>query len=899
MTPISLIMSAFGPYVSETDIDFSDLGSEGLFLIAGDTGAGKTTIFDAISFALYGEAAGGRKRRGAKTFRSDYASPDTPTFVEYVFTQKGRTYTIHRNPEYVRVKKRGTGETTEPATVAFSCRETGELLTNTDAVNTRIKELIGLDHEQFTQTVMIAQGDFLKILNSDSSDRRKLFGRIFDTHVYARFQEKLKEKNARMSRAINDIRMELLTCIKGISVDDYYDSADVIRQYMEDTKYVQQLLPALERLLQFEREQLDMAELEKRRCAEHKDHLLAEITRGETINQQIDGLRDAKEQLEILTGSRENIEEAKRQLAVLKRAEIVEGDWRLLLNERTNHKKACEKNAAAKERFKLAEKTLKEAVCVLEEAETAYRDIEAHKERLRKMQESYKVLEGYCSLLRELEHAKEMFDAAAAARNQAKNRYEEIESTYLKSQGGLLALLLKENEPCPVCGSRIHPNPAVCNGRTITKAQLDQAKKAVDTAVENLEKANGEYGNINARIVEKQARLVELDFDGQIPSVWKEPMEEGTFAKQMLQAAKKKEMIEETTSKLTKEIERIERAYGTAQEAVNKANETAVSSREAAEIAAKNMEETERELFAKTGAFQELLAKQQFQSEEQLAEILQQKTEKTALENLVKKYDEDVNRLSGLVLEYEKTLKGKNRTNIGPLKEKREEITAQIRKLEKKTTHLQSGLMANEKTLARIKEISAKKEQQDKQYAAILDLYKTISGDKKGQAKLEFEAYVQQYYFRQVISEANVRLAELTDGMFVLRCKEEAENKVNKTGLDLDVFDRNTGAWRDVSTLSGGESFMASLAMALGLSDIVQNRKCAVKLDAMFIDEGFGTLDEGALRQAMGMLKKLADGKRLVGIISHVPELRDTIDNQIIVRKTALGAVLKVVSTKG
>ena len=209
-------------------------------------------------------------------------------------------------------------------------------------------------------------------------------------------------------------------------------------------------------------------------------------------------------------------------------------------------------------------------------------------------------------------------------------------------------------------------------------------------------------------------------------------------------------------------------------------------------------------------------------------------------------------------------------------------------------TALTAAQTADETAIARLTAIAEKRAAAQHRWAVVNEVYATVSGQMSRRTKLSFETYVQQYYFKQVIAAANKRLTVLTDGMFVLRCKEEAKNMRSQSGLDLDVLDRSTGLWRDVSTLSGGESFMASLALALGLSDVVQSRSGGVRLDAMFIDEGFGSLDENALRQAMELLTRLAGGARLVGVISHMPELKERIERKVIVTKTVSGSKLRV-----
>ena len=290
MKPVKLVMSAFGPYAGETTVDFSVLGSGGIFLITGDTGAGKTTIFDAISFALYGEASGGSQKRAAKSFRSDYARADTPTFVEYTFQHRDRVYTVRRNPEYRRPKKRGEGTVNESADAVFSCTETGELVSGTEAVSRRVIELLGLNRNQFSQTVMIAQGDFMKILNAKSDERKKLFQKIFNTGFFEELQQKLKDMDRDCSAQAEKNKDAILSAFSRLMIDGVYEEAGKMEEIRNDAKYIETMLPLLQGLMDFQQQRQSGAEQARKAAETRLDGLKGELAEGKKRNQDFETL---------------------------------------------------------------------------------------------------------------------------------------------------------------------------------------------------------------------------------------------------------------------------------------------------------------------------------------------------------------------------------------------------------------------------------------------------------------------------------------------------------------------------------------------------------------------------------------------------------------------------------
>ena len=296
--------------------------------------------------------------------------------------------------------------------------------------------------------------------------------------------------------------------------------------------------------------------------------------------------------------------------------------------------------------------------------------------------------------------------------------------------------------------------------------------------------------------------------------------------------------------------------------------------------------------------FEHRLQEQGFADEReyQLAKLPEKEME--AAEIALRTYREQLASLAHQADQLKEKLSGKEKADLAALAALQSAAEAARKAAEQAAAKADRKIALHEDSLQEILKARRQMKRKEENWAVIRDLYDCCAGKTGGsrRAKLTFEAYVQQYYFKQVVAAANKRLTILTEGMFTLRCKEEARDRVHQSGLDLDVLDRSTGQWRDVSTLSGGESFLASLALALGLSDVVQGQSGAIRMEAMFIDEGFGTLDENALRNSLQVLSELAEGKRLIGIISHVHDLEEKIEKQIIVKKTLRGAELSVVS---
>lgn len=878
MKPIQLVLSAFGPYVERTVIDFSALGEEGLFLIAGDTGAGKTTIFDAISFALYGEASGGKEKRKSKSFHSDYVSDQTETYVELTFRHRGETWWIRRNLEYQRPakkKKDGMETTTRQAADAQMRNEdTGEEILRMDDVNRRVRELLGLTQDQFTQTVMIAQGDFLKILTASSDDRKKLFRDLFHTNLYVDLQSRLQEKNRACADEQKALEQVILSAEGKIDPEAEFAEREILLSYCGQIQHTDALCALLARLIEQEKAAQEQARAQKKEAADQIGALIAAVTEGERVNRDFADWESKRARLAALTAGQGEIDAQRAALAAARRAQQLETDEALMrrtLRDMDAQRAALSEAQAALEQ---AEKALPETETRMKEAESRGGEIHALLAQAKQMEDCLPVLGEVERLKAALDTQKRELQRLTEDSSRAQAAYTAAQNSYYLSQAGLLARELKAGQPCPVCGSTAHPCPAQITPETVTRQTLEQAAKRRETAEKAQSDAATRLAANRAALDERENRLRALKIGAD-------------ETRQRLAA--RIDAAHQAAADRQREIDAARSAY----QALDKRKTAAQSAVDAAQ---KQLAALEKDLRAQTEAFEQKRAAHGFEDEASYRLAKRTNADIERLDREIRNFDEQKRTLAAQTHELEDKLSGRQRTDLAALQNRRAAALDRQAKAENAEKAMVRKLTLHESAEREIRQANAAIQKKRGKWQIIQELYTCCAGIAAGnpRAKLTFEAYVQQYYFRFVVAAANKRLTRLTDGMFTLRVMREAANRVSQSGLDLEVLDRSTGQARDVSTLSGGESFLASLALALGLSDAVQSQSGQIRMDAMFIDEGFGSLDENALRSSIDVLLELADGKRLIGIISHVQELEERIDKQIVVTKTPNGSTVRM-----
>jgi exonuclease SbcC len=913
MRPLKLVMSAFGPYAARTELDLNQLGTGGLYLITGDTGAGKTTIFDAITFALYGEASG--ENREAAMFRSKYADAATPTEVDLAFVYAGKTYRVKRNPEYDRPKSRGEGFTTEKANAELTYPD-GRVVTKQKDVNQAIIDIMGIDRSQFTQIAMIAQGDFLKLLLAPTEERKAIFQKIFRTQLYQVLQDKLRTESGRLKSEYELASAGMKQYIGGIVCDE----DDVLSIDVEKAKDgllpVEEIVALVKKLLAQDEALSDAYEAEEKQLTEKIDAINAVLTKAETQKKTEDSLKQATEDLQ---AAKPKLEEAKTALDAQKIRQVeTEGlskDIAAIEAELPDYAELDEKKSAlenvakaigikeceVEEKAKLLQtqaseiETLKAEQAGLASVgekkaklEAAQKDAQRRKASLGELQQD---LSAVAKLAASLDSAQTTYREKLAAAQEKKADYEAQNQAYLDEQAGILAQTLLEGSPCPVCGSLTHPRPAHKSRNAPTKAELEKSKKAAERAAAACEESSAEAGRINGAVQEKTA-AAEKSAATILPGIAFDKL-----SAELTAAAVESEenlaalasLIEETECKAARK-KKLDGQIPKAQEGMDALAKELGDVRN--DLTAKKVEKSslEERLVVLT---QKLKFENQQAAKEGIDKLEgQQKALKKALENAQAAYDRWNDTVTGLrakIEEMKKLLQNQDAVDIDAQKAQRLTLTAQRTEVISKKQRVLTRMASNQNTLSRITEKANDVAAIESRWTWVKALSNTANGNISGKEKIMLETYIQMTYFDRVITRANTRFMIMSGGQYELKRRRESENNRSQSGLELNVIDHYNGTERSVKTLSGGESFKASLSLALGLSDEIQSSAGGIRLDTMFVDEGFGSLDEESLQQAMKALSDLAEGNRLVGIISHVAELKEKIDKQIIVTKNIAG----------
>lgn len=913
MRPIKLTMSAFGPYAGKTVLELGKLGTRGLYLITGDTGAGKTTIFDAITFALYGEASG--NNRGASMFRSKYADAETPTEVELVFEYSGKEYTVKRNPTYDRPKTRGEGFTTQKAEAELRLPD-GSMITKRNEVDSAVRDIIGIDRDQFMQIAMIAQGEFLKMLLASTEDRKNIFRQIFKTRNYQTVQDDLKSEVHELGDKRERARTSIKQYIDGIEAAENDPLIVDLEKAKNDELSIEETCALIRKLIEQDessekslvkdKEDVDSQQaivdgnIGKIEAKENAQIAINEREKQlEAEKKRYAGLKDILEEARKNAEPAEELKDEKSKIeAELPRYDEVQGSAEEL-------KKKEEQLSSEKQRFdkKNSEyKDDKNALALLSKEqktlENAGENIEKLYSQLGKANERKKTLkklsQGLASLEEktgELEKLQKDYVSASEKAGKAKDEYERNNKAFLDEQAGILAEKLQEGIPCPVCGSLSHPSPAEKSANAPSEAQLKAAKTAADDAQREAQDKSRSCAAVNAEIknkrydLEEQIKELQLNviIDNANDVVFGEinDIETCIFSleKELKSERKNKERKDELDREIPDKKTELEKSEKLLDDLYRKI------------IALTATISTESDQFEKRK--KELSFEDKKSAENRIEEI---KETIAKMKNALNKAEDDLVESDKMIIEY-KTAIAELRKQLSENLEfdrdteyaRKAELTARKKDIELKLQAIGTRLTINRSAENNIKNGAGTLADHEKKYRWMKALSDTANGSINGKEKIMLETYIQMAYFDRIISRANTRFMIMSGGQYELKRREEAESKQSQSGLELDVIDHYNGSERSVKSLSGGESFMASLSLALGLSDEIQSSAGGVRLDTMFVDEGFGSLDDETLDQAMKALTNLAEGNRLVGIISHVKDLKDRIDKQIVVTKEKSG----------
>lgn len=907
MRPLKITMSAFGPYAGEVTLDMQKLGKSGIYLITGDTGAGKTTVFDAISYALYGEASGNYREN--TTLRSKYASADTPTFVELEFEYNNEIYKINRNPEYPRPNKRGEGFTKQSANAELVMPD-GSVITKIKEVSAKVEEIIGINKNQFSQIAMIAQGDFRKLLNCETNERSKIFRKIFKTEPYHNIEIKLsslfnelkrnreKEKSG-IEQYINQLKcnendtlsLELERAKSGdVLIEDVIKLAGEIinkdtLEYTKTQKNIESINEEIEKI-NSNIKLYENQEATKKAYAKASAKLEELKTKRNECEKAYKSAEAQRERLEDLTRKINLINSKMPKYDELKSLENS-------INERTqSFEKSNNLLKLKQQEITLLEKEIDEKSKALEEvkgADLLAQKLTVQKEEINKKAEALKELKTEIDRCKteqkNLKNAQSFAKSALDEYGALENEYNQIYIAFFNEQAGIIADELKDGEPCPVCGSTSHPNLARKSENAPSQADVESAQNLVKKAQEKADKARDTASALKSRFDEIAANVKSAakklfgtddnvfdDYNSNINALKKEY--DDTLA--LLKTANEKLNLYQ---KLDKEIPKIQEKQKSLSDEISTLNTQKASDEAFISENTKRVTSIKSELDFESAD----LAKDKLNEYTNLSSDIKNAIEKSknAFDDIKSEYDTQ----KGTKASLENALKEFKEIDLASLNEKSLKLNEYKKDVDETAKSLYSRIDSNKLLVDNISKKRDILKEYDDKYVWLKALSETANGDISGKEKITLETFVQMTYFDSIIRKANIRLLTMSDGQYELVRRSDAETLKKNEGLALDVIDHFNGSTRSVSTLSGGESFMASLCLALGLSDEIQSSNGGIKLDTMFVDEGFGSLDGEALDRALSALTSLSQGNRLVGIISHVDALCDRIDNKIVITK--------------
>ncbi len=1047
MRPIRLIMNAFGPYAGKVEVPFEKLGESGIFLITGDTGAGKTTIFDAISFALFHKTSG--MDREVNAVRSDYAKDNDETYVELTFSHMGRVYQIYRSPQYEKPKKNGNGFTTRAAKAKL-LREPETPIEGTKQVNEAVEALLRINYDQFKQISMIAQGEFREVLNADAKKRGEILQKIFSTEGYCRMGNLMEQRYKNTHRELEDIYKSIDQYFEGVQWDETSSHREEIAELYKilhtgSSKYhMEQKIRVLEKLIAEEEEQITLLEEERLLKERQEREAVKKYTLAQEANaafQTYDRVKAEKKRLEekeelmrrrelLLEKQRRAVYEVKPSYEyylseksmwnrAVKQAETAQGDLEASVKKRDDTERIFREVQAKKE---VAEGQRQEAALLKQEEESyAFRErlqeqqkscgvkkekaekekkkleaaflelrqtLEAMREReteLLSVPETLAATEGDCEKLRTtceqisklLGEKKRRFEKAGSVLRTAQEEYRQKRSIYdavnerysqaekglEESRAGILASKLRKGEPCPVCGSKEHPEPMVLAKEAVTEEQLrlikeerDSAGQAKDESAKDAASAKAAFQvletNLRAEMetyfcleemdtaqafselekVRKCTAQQKADKEAKLKVLKREKAELEKLRKEIGEKSRCQESMRTEVAAKTEEFQKLEQSYAeifgqlkagkalkydtlkelqteiarlqnSAKEILNQIDETQAAFAKAKEAVsgcealAERTRLQAKELGISTAqrkkTYEEARTLQEFVTEEDFRQCLVSREEINSQEKILTAYKTAVTENRANLKSAEDGINGKVRVDETAAKADAQTAKEEVKNVFSLLAKREQRKNRNSEILEKIKGQKVCSDKKFQEVNMLNNLTNLLLGRISGKNRTSFETYVQMSGFDGIIHAANQRLQPMSGGQFLLFRHEDFEAKGN-VALNLDILDNYTGKKRPVSTLSGGESFMASLSLALGLSDRVTENAGGIKIDTLFIDEGFGTLDEKTLDDAIRMLQELSGGSKLIGIISHRTELKESIPKKIIIKKSSKGSSVQM-----
>ena len=1003
MMPISLTLSAFGPYPDTITIDFESFQEGGLFLITGPTGSGKTMIFDAMIFALYGKTSG--QIRQTDSLRCDHALNEIPTFVEFSFSLHQQNYTIKRNPKYYL-----EGKKTPKQPSALLILPDGKMVEGIKEVNQKMISLLGVDDQQFKQICMIAQGEFTKLIMASSDEREKVLRELFHSETYQKLEEKLKVHLKTYQDKYDLLLNKRKDLMQELQVEDH-------QEYLsKQTKLIasqQKEYDDLKKDLDQKKQQLQLYRLQNQRLIQLKDlkqqfqDLKKQENDYQKLNKTVDTLKKAQEtnylyisyikQQKKLQTLKLNQEDFLKQLKKLEKdyqEKKVQADsldykqqtkeklqnqiqeTKQLINQIYQYQNDYQNLQTLKQQYRMLDEEHKlflkkkekfenglqrdqERIQSEQQVQSKYELIKQQYVRLNEQKVKVHQLSDYYDQILKLNENKsdlqEEYTVVEKQVDHEKMQYNQMEKLYFRKQAGIFALQLKEDQPCPICGSLHHPHPAQIEKEDITKEKLDQQAKKVKQQEHRLQDILQKIllSNQKKEMLVKQTKQLSSELNIQ------EEISKEIFIKELDHLSKDEKRMKKEYLELQDELKYIQKLKKSV--ALSLKDMSTYESKELKQ--AQSLENIQVQIHQLSGKLDDSLRQyeigevnknyQQVQKEyRQLSleiETIQQDYEKvknkyleiktkisslnqqiiqeqeiydeldnkyhTALDAFIneeeflnlktqinqisileKKYQDYLISLKSLneqIISLENEVKDSTYVDLSSLSETIKEVNQQLREKNDDLEKLKIDYSLKEKMIKDIQKINQQLEKDEDTYQRYLDLYNLASG--KNNARVSIERYVLATYFENMLIYANVIMKQLSQGRYQLLRKDDAGKGRSQQGLELDVFDQESGNIRSIKTLSGGESFKAALSLALGLSRMVQDYAGGIELNTLFIDEGFGSLDSQSLDQAMNCLMELHHENKLIGIISHVSDLKDRIQLQVVVERKQKQSVIQTI----
>lgn len=919
MRPLKLTMTAFGSYVQRTELDFTRLGTEGLYLITGDTGSGKTTIFDAITFALYGAPSGEFRRN--EMMRSRNAAGDEPTEVELVFECMGKRYAVMRSLAFQRDKKRGTGTTYEPARSLLTFPDNRKPLERDGEVTAKITEILGINESQFKQIIMLAQGDFRKMLFAKSTERQEIFRKLLDTDIYKQFQLKIKEKADNSIKELENAKADI---IRVIELSDCGESSQLIEAKesivggsLPDLSAPRAFSELLRSMIVSDEAQKKKLSGELEKVKKAIEDIVGDITAAQDRNgrfEEIGRLKadipETENRTEALKRESENIhnENAPKIAALEKDITIIGeslGEYEKLEDLLAELKKSNDIAAngsrelkALKERCENAERELEEMRAELnllgsagENAAALKADMDRRDHEKADIQALLRDIGAYDDIREKLSAEQEKYRSADDNATQLENQAKSLRDRYNNERAGLyadIASTLSEGEPCPVCGSIHHPNKAVKSENSPDKTDVEKAEKNAVSARKRAEELCNSCEKLMGGLESSQSsvkqRLTALNFKCELDNASSE-------AEKRLDHIIAE--IANISERRAEEASKIERCRKLEKSIPDKENEVKVlkeeyaalsSETDKAGVRAEELKKRSDALKSKLGFAGKLEAEAEIKSlkiqSAKLSEAVQRA--ESAAENAEKMLADMRTRISAISDQLPKDYAP---VDIDELNVRQAQLRGREKELSESFNAIKLRLKINAGVLKNMTEIIPSLNELEKRAALLNGLSDVSNGKGKDRSRTTLESFVQVEFFKDILRRANIQFDRMTDKRFRLVCKETPTDNRSDHTLDINVYDCYSGKESDVRSLSGGESFLASLSLALGLSETVRQSAGGIELETMFVDEGFGSLDDETLQQAITALNGLTESGILIGIISHVNELKRSITKQIIVGK--------------